>query len=113
MGADEDQPDTCHILIDRRVTQWGLVLVAKQLKPFAAMTKEGENAISRAAQDNNLLCLIVDYENTDRVIGAAGDKSAVEQFKKETDGKPFLLGGAGEYVKHLTKQISEGRWPVM
>ena len=113
IGAEEDQPDTCHILIDRRRTQWGLVLVAKSLEPGATSTKQGQDTISRAAQESNMLCLIVDHEDTDRVIGAAGPKLLVDEFRHECGEKPVSLGSAGEYIERLAQQIGEGRWPVI
>lgn len=113
LGTVEDQPDTSHVLIDRRMTQWGVVLVAKQLRPFAAMTKKGKNAISHAAQDQNVLCLVVDFENTDKVIGAAGPKLIVERFKKDTGEQPVVIGGAEEYVSNLVQQIGRGQCPAM
>lgn len=113
MGAIEDQPDTCHVLIDRRNTRWGLVLVAKPLEPGAALKKQGQDAISRTAQESNMLCLIVDYEDTDRVIGAAGPKSLVDEFRRKCGEKPVPLGSAGEHIEHLARQIGEGRCLVL
>ncbi len=112
-GAEEDQPDTSGVLIDRRMTRWGLVLVAKPLTRWAPMLKPGENAISRAAQQSNCLCLIMDFEDAKKVIGAAGPKVFVEQFKKETKEKPVRLGGPREFVQYMTKQVGEGQWPVI
>lgn len=113
LGAIKDRPGTCGVLIDRRMTQWGYVLVAKQLEPFAAMTKRGENAIFRAAKDSGMLCLVVDFEDTDKVIGAGGDKPAVQQFEKETKGISVRLGKTSQYVERLIEKATEGIWPGM
>lgn len=108
-----DRPDDCDVLIDRRMTQWGYVLVAKPLKPFARLTNKGQNAMIRAARDGKMLCLVVDYEDTDEVIGACGDKPAVELFEKETKGLPVKLGASSGYVERLVEKATEGIWPGM
>ncbi len=111
LGAEKDRPDTSGVLIDRRMTQWGYVLVAKQLEP--GMTRKAQNAITRAAKDSGMLCLMVDFEDTDKVIGAGGDRSAVQQFEKETKGLPVRLGRVSDYVENLVEKVTEGIWPGM
>ncbi len=113
LGADKDRPDTCGMLIDRRMTKWGYVLVAKQLEPGSAATQRGKNAITRAAKDGGMLCLVVDFDDTDKVIGAGGDKPMVQQFEKETKGIPVRLGRVSEYVERLVEKATEGIWPGM
>ena len=113
LGAEKDRPGTSGVLIDRRMTAWGYVLVAKQLAPFAAMTKRGQRAMLRAAKDSGMLCLVVDYEDSDKVIGACGDKPKVEQFEKETSRIPVRLGRSSEYVERIVDRAMEGIWPEM
>ena len=50
-----------------------------------------------------MLCLIVDHEDTDKVIGAAGPKSLVDEFRHECGEKPVSLGGASEHIEHLAR----------
>lgn len=113
IGAEKDRPDTCDVMIDRRMTQWGYVLVAKQLNPSAAQSTKGSNALRRAGKDSGMLVLVVDFEDTDRVIGAAGPKHLVEQFQKETNGAPVSLGTVSQYAERLVEKAMEGMWPAM
>ncbi len=113
MGATRDRPGTSQMLIDRRMTKWGYVLVAKQLEPGAAKTQKGKNAITRAARDGGMLCLVVDFEDTDLVIGVGGDRPAVQEFDRETKGMPVRLGRVSEYVERLVEKATEGIWPGM
>lgn len=112
-GANKDRPNITGILIDRRMTKWGYVIVAKQLEPFARMTRKGQNAITRTAEDSGMFCLIVDFDNTDKVIGAAGDKVKIQEFAKETKGIPVSLGQTSEYIERLVEKATEGIWPEM
>lgn len=123
LGATKDRPGTCGILMDRHVTAWGYVLVAKQLERGAAMKPAGSNALRRAGRDSGMLVLVVDFEDTDMVIGAAGPKHLVENFQKETKGIPVCLGRVSEYVDSLVERVmkglpaealaKEGTWPGM
>ena len=72
-----------------------------------------QNAITRAAKDSGMLCLVVDFEDTDKVIGAGGDKPMIQQFEKETKGIPVRLGQASQYVERLVEKATEGTWPGM
>ncbi len=60
-----------------------------------------------------MLCLIVDHEDTDLVIGAAGPKLLVDEFRRECGERPVSLGGANEYIEHLARRIGAGQWPVI
>ena len=91
IGKKSDQPDKCHILIDRRNNRFGWVLVAKALRPGAAMTRRGQAVISRAAAQDNMLCLITDFDDSEKVIGVAGPKAVVAAFSQATGGGPVWL----------------------
>jgi len=113
LGVEKDQPDKCHIIIDRKFTQFGIVLVAKQLRPGAAFTGRGKGAISRAAKDAGMLCLITDYDHISKVIGVAGPKELTDRFREENGNKPTQLGGGTDFANNLIRQIGEGSWQGM
>ena len=74
-GAEEDQPVRCHVLIDRRLTQFGHVLVAKPLRPEAAMTEKGRAAIQRATRDGVIRVGKMETDHTvivDRILSQMG-----------------------------------------
>lgn len=109
MGADEDKPNNTNVMIDRRSTQFGVVLVAHQLKSGAAMTPEGQSAIERTTRDEGLPCLIADYEDVERVIGVAGP----EDFRKEVESKSvdgvIRLGGRKQWINNIVSAAMQGR----
>lgn len=109
IGAKEDQPVRCHVLIDRRMTQFGHVLVAKPLRPGAAMSRKGKAAIQRATHAEGLPCLIVDYEDTEQVIGAAGPKDFIAEVEsKEVNGE-IRLGNTSGWIENIISAGLQGR----
>ena len=109
MGAREDQPVLCHVMIDRRYTQFGLTLVAKSLRPGAAMTRKGRSAIQRATHDEGLPCLIVDYEDTERVIGVAGPKDLIAEVESKAVNGYISLGRSSDWIKNIVSAAQQGR----
>lgn len=109
MGAEGDRPNRCDVMIDRRSTQFGVVLVAKSLKPGAAMSARGRRAIEGATRDEGLPCLVVDYEDSERVIGVAGP----EDFRREVEGKSvdgvIRLGGQKQWIDNIVSAAMAGR----
>lgn len=108
-GAEEDQPFKSHVLIDRRMTQFGHVLVAKSLRPDAAMSRKGRAAIQRATHDEGLPCLIVDYEDTEKIIGVAGPKDLREEVERKTVDGVIRLGTSSDWIKNIVSAAQQGR----
>jgi len=109
MGAREDQPVLCHVMIDRRMTQWGQVLVAKSLRSGAAMTNKGKRAIQNATHDEGLPCLIVDHEDTERVIGVAGPRDLIKEVESKAVNGVIKLGSSGDWIKNIVAAAQQGR----
>ncbi len=107
MGDEPDQPDKCGILIDRRMTQFGNVLVAKQLRFNSAMTGKGREAVEHATRDEGLPCLIVDFEDTERVIGVAGPQDLREEV--ESKGPDIRLGGQRDWINNIVATAMQGK----
>ena len=108
MGAEKDRPGTSGVMIDRRSTQFGVVLVAHPLEPGAAMLPKGKRAIERATRDEGLPCLVADYEDVERVIGVAGP----EDFRKEVESKSIdgviHLGGQKQWISNIVAAAAKG-----
>lgn len=107
-GSEEDRPNICHVLIDKKLTQFGEALVAKSLRPGAIMTDQGKKAISRIAQDANMLCFIVDDNDSYRIIGCAGPKILTDEFRAKYGDNPNQLGDINGLVQNIIKQVKEG-----
>ncbi len=90
-----DRPDTCGVLIDRRSTQFGVVLVAKSLAPGAAMLPKGQGAIQRATRDEKTSCLVI---NDDELIIAVAGPDALKQ---EVARRGPQLGGQREFLQNI------------
>lgn len=106
MGADlgnRDQPDTCGVLIDRRSTQFGVVLVAKSLTPGAAMSPKGQRAIERTTRDEGLPCLVINDD--EQIIAAAGPPD----FMQEVARKGPELGNQKDWITNIVAMAQEGR----
>lgn len=101
---NRDRPDTCHVLIDRRSTQFGVVLVAKSLVLGAAMSPKGKHAIERATRDEGLPCLVIDDD--ERVIGAAGPPDFMKEVMSK--GPDIRLGGQKDWVQNIVAAAMEG-----
>ena len=104
---NRDRPNSCGVLIDRRSTQFGVVLVAKSLTPNAAMSPKGKRAIERTTRDEDMPCLVIDDD--ERVIGAAGP----DDFMKEVESKIWSgqghLGGQKDWLVNIVAAAQEGR----
>jgi len=108
MGSEldnRDRPDTCGVLIDRRSTQFGVVLVAKSLTPNAAMSPKGKRAIERTTRDEGLPCLVIDDD--ERVIGAAGPPDFMKGVGRK--GPDIRLGGPKDWLTNIVAAAQEGR----
>ena len=99
---NKDRPDTCGVLIDRRSTQFGVVLVAKSLIPGAAMSLKGQRAIERATRDEGMSLLVIDDD--ERVIGAAGPPDFMKEVMKDP-----RLGSQKDWITNIVAAAQEGR----
>lgn len=109
MGDEQDQPDKCGVLIDRRMTQFGHVLVAKPLRPHSAMTEKGRAAIQRATRDDGMACLIVDFTDTERVIGVAGPEDLREEVESKAVDGVIRLGGQKDWIGNIVAAAQRGK----
>ncbi len=100
---NRDRPDSCGVLIDRRSTQFGVVLVAKSLVPGAAMSPKGQRAIERTTRDEGLPCLVINDD--DQIIAAAGPPD----FMQEVVRKGPELGNQKEWITNIVAAAQEGR----
>lgn len=96
-------------MIDRRNTQFGLVLVAHQLRRGAAMKKAGAAAIERATANEGLPLLVADFEDTDRVVGAAGPDSFVAEVESKAVDGYIKIGGQQDWMQNIVSHAMEGR----
>ena len=70
---------------------WGKAHVAAD---EVQVSHKGRTAIQRATHDEGLPCLIVDYEDTERVIGVAGPEDFREEVEsKAVDGRSARIDG--------------------
>lgn len=80
-GAAGDRPGDVGVLVDRRDTQYGTVLVARALEPGGAETRAARKAIKRMSRDVGAVCLVVsdeieDNQRVQRILGAPGPMAA-------------------------------------
>ena len=108
-GAGEklDQPGRCGVLVDVRVTQFGEVLVAHQLRPGAAASKLGRKAIRRIARDRKLPCLVAGYDDVEVVVGVLGSGDFVREV--ESKGPGIRLGGQKDWVQNIIAAAMKGK----
>ena len=99
---NRDRPDTCGVLIDRRSTQFGVVLVAKSLNPGTAMSSKGKRAIERTTRDEGLPCLVIDDD--EHVIGVAGPPDFMKEVMKDP-----RLGTQKDWITNIVAAAQEGR----
>ncbi|KKL22400.1 hypothetical protein LCGC14_2435830 [marine sediment metagenome] len=92
---NRDRPDSCGVLIDRRSTQFGVVLVAKSLTPNAAMSPKGRRAIERTTRDEKMSCLIINDDEL--IIAVAGP----DELKQEVVNKGGRLGGERDFFQNI------------
>ena len=91
------------MLIDRRSTQFGVVLVAKSLTPNAAMSPKGQRAIQRTTRDEKLPCLVINDDEL--IIAAAGPPD----FMQEVVRKGPELGNQKGWLENIVAAGLEGR----
>ncbi len=109
IGDAQDRPDTSKILIDRRNTQFGQgMLVAKMLHPNAVQTRKGQAAIKNAARETGA-CLVVDYDDSDRVIGVAGPKELQQEVKRKRDNGVIRVGGSKDWIANIISDAQKGK----
>ena len=108
MGSKlHDRPDTCGVLIDRRSTRFGVVLVAKSLTPNAAMSAKGKRAIERTTRDQQMPCLVVNDD--DVIIGAAGPPEFMQEVVKECGAGKQNPGNKKDWLQNVVAAGLEGR----
>lgn len=73
-GKDADRPDRSGVLIDRRPTQFGMVLVARSAVAGsrAIKTKQGRLAIRRMHKSSGMGVLVTADEDNQRVVSSLG-----------------------------------------
>lgn len=106
-GGNRDRPDTCGVLIDRRSTQFGVVLVAKSLTPSATMSLKGRRAIERATRDEGMPLLVIDDD--ERIIAAAGPPDFMQEVEQKVRSGKAILGGQSDWVQNIVAAAQEGR----
>ena len=104
---NRDRPDTCGVLIDRRSTQFGVVLTAKSLVPGAAMSKKGRGAIERTTRDEGLPLLVIDDD--ENIIAAAGPPDFMKEVERKIWSGQGHLGGQRDWVTNIVSAAQEGR----
>ncbi len=102
-GAMKDKPNVSGVLMDRRSTQFGVVLVAKSMTPGAVMSEAGQKAIKRTSKDEKLPCLITD--NNDKIIGASGQP----EFLEEVQRKGPELGDQKDWIQNILEHAGKGK----
>ena len=104
---NRDRPDTCGVLIDRRSTQFGIVLVAKSLTPNAAMSTKGKRAIERTTRDEGLYLVVIDDD--EQIIAAAGPPDFVKEVEQKIKSGQGYLGGQKDWLTNIVAAAQEGR----
>lgn len=56
------------------------------------MSRKGRAAIQRATRDDGLPCVVVDYEDTDRVVGAAGPPDFIAEVESKAVNGVIRVG---------------------
>ncbi len=105
MGGNKDRPNETGVLMDRRYTQFGHVLVAKSMWPNASMSPKGKKAIERTTKDEGLPCLVIDDD--ENIIGAAGP----DDFMKEviSKGPNAKVGNQQDWIQNIVAAGMEGQ----
>lgn len=73
------------------------------------MVPKGREAIQHATRDEGLPCLIVDFEDTERVIGAAGPKDFIEEVESKEVNGTVRLGNTSGWIENIVSAAQEGR----
>ena len=84
-GKEDDQPSEIGVLVDRRDSQFGNVLIARALRPGAAQERKAVRAIKRISADAGLVCLVVadNITENERVVQIIGDDKLMNKFKSQ------------------------------
>ncbi len=76
-GGPNDRPDDCGVVVDRRMTEYGPMLVARDL---GGPDQPKKKAIKRIARDLNMACFLVDDSDAERILFIRGPKGAMEEL---------------------------------
>ena len=99
----KDKPSVTGVLIDKRPTQFGVVLVAKSITPGASMSDKGRRAIERISKDEGLSCLVTNDDN--KIIGASGPP----EFLEEVVRKGPELGSQKDWISNIIEAANKGK----
>jgi hypothetical protein len=82
-GVAGDQAGELGVLIDRRDTQFGVVLVARALRPGVCQERRAVKAMKRMSRSLGVVCLVVsdDIEDNQRVKQIVGDTKVLAAFR--------------------------------
>lgn len=83
IGKRADKPEELEVLIDRRDSQFGDVLIARALRPGAAQRREAVRAMRRASAAVGLVVLVVadDIADNERVVQFVGAPAVLAKFR--------------------------------
>lgn len=87
-GNAGDRPHESGVLIDRRETQFGVMLVARDYHLTAPPEPKME-AIRRISRDLGMVCLLVEHDNPEKIVQVRGPRHLVDVFVLE---HPELAG---------------------
>ena len=73
------------------------------------MTEKGREAIEHATRDEGLPCLIVDFEDTERVIGVAGPKDLIAEVGSKAVDGVIRLGGQKDWIGNIVAAAQQGK----
>lgn len=79
-GAEGHQPNRCGLLIDRRDTQFGTVLIARELQPGAS---EDEESMRRMSADLGMVCLLVANDDAQRIRKIIAPRQIRRRFLRQ------------------------------
>lgn len=73
------------------------------------MSRKGRAAIERATHDEGLPCLIVDFDDAERIIGVAGPKDLIAEVESKAVDGVIRLGGSSDWIKNIVSAAQQGR----
>ena len=73
------------------------------------MTEKGRDAIQRATHDEGLPCLIVDFTDTERVIGVAGPEDFREEVESKAVDGVIRLGRQKDWIGNIVAAGLQGK----
>ena len=82
-GAKKDRPNATGVIVDKRRTQFGLVLVARSVRPGAVRTVKGKRTIERIIRSERTACFIVSDDNAEVVTEAIGSEAFMAAVRHE------------------------------